>query len=376
MAGKEPLPAEPSRAAAGAILTIDLGAVRFNYRLLARMLGGARCGAVVKADGYGLGAAPIAQALIHEGCDTFFVAHLSEGLALRAALGPDIVIYVLNGLPPGTERTFVDAGLRPVLNSAEQIRAWDDLGRPSLRPQPAAIQVDTGMARLGLPPEDVVRFTEDARILAGIQLTLVMSHLACADVPDHPANAQQLKRFQGLRPWFAGPDFSLANSSGIFLGTDWHFDLARPGAALYGINPTPHLPNPMQPVVRLEARVIQTRSVKAGAGIGYGHALVAEAPVRLATIALGYADGWPRRLNGAAFFKGTALPFVGRVSMDSIILDVSALPEGAIAPGDLVELIGPHRTVDEVAADAGTIGYEILTGLGNRFHRVYTGGDA
>ncbi|MGE0501043.1 MAG: alanine racemase [Rhizobiaceae bacterium] len=359
-----------ARTAAGAILTIDLAAVRANYRLLRDRLGAVACAAVVKADGYGLGAEKISRALMREGCDTFFVAHLSEGLALRAELGSDVVIYILNGLPAGAERTCADADLRPVLNSVEQARAWDDLGRSATAP-PAAIQVDTGMSRLGLQPRDVMPLFEDGRSLAGIRVALVMSHLACADTPDHPANAAQLKAFQALRPWIGGGEWSLANSSGVFLGSDWHFDLGRPGAALYGVNPTPHLPNPMRPVVRLEARVIQTRSVDARAGIGYAHALVTEKPMRLATIALGYADGWQRRAVGAAWFKGAALPFAGRVSMDSIILDVSGLPEGDIRAGDLVELIGEHQTVDRVAELAGTIGYEVLTSFGKRFHRVY-----
>ncbi len=358
---------------AGAILTADLGAIRANYRFLKNLLGRAACAAVVKADGYGLGAVPVARALAKEGCDTFFVAHLSEGLALRKAFGPDLVIYVLNGLPPGSEGACAAAGLRPVLNSVEQVRAWDALGR-GRQPLEAAIQVDTGMSRLGLQPADVIPLSEDARSLAGIRVSLVMSHLACADEVAHPANPAQLDAFRALKPWFGRGTYSLANSSGIFLGQDWHFDLARPGAALYGINPTPGQPNPMKPVVRLQAKVVQTRSVKAGAGIGYAHRLVASRPTRLATISLGYADGWHRAAAGAAFVDGVRLPFAGRVSMDSIILDISALPDGRLKAGDLVDLFGTEQTVDDVAALAGTIGYEILTSLGQRFHRVYLDG--
>lgn len=355
---------------AGAILTIDLGAVRENYRRLKAMLGGKPCAAVVKANGYGLGAAEVARALMKEGCDTFFVAHLSEGLSLRAQVGTEPIIYVLNGLAPGSERRAVEANLRPVLNSLEQLAAWRHEGGAL----PAAIQVDSGMSRLGMAPAEVERITADASLLDGVDISLVMSHLACADEPESPANELQRGNFETLRRKLPQALVSFTNSSGIFLGSPYHFDLGRPGVALYGVNPTPGKPNPMLPVVQLEVKVVQTRSIEAGIGVGYGYALVAEKPTALATIALGYADGWHRRATGAAWFDGVRLPFAGRVSMDSIILDISDLPQGRLKAGDLVELIGPNQSVDDVAAYAGTIGYEILTGLGSRFHRVYVGG--
>jgi alanine racemase len=364
----------PDEAAAGAILTVDLGAIRDNYRRLKARLGRTACAGVVKADGYGLGAAQVAQALAKEGCDTFFVAHVGEGEALRQALGAEPSIFILNGIPPGAEEACVTAALTPVLNSIDQLAAWRNTAQRTGRVLQAALQVDSGMARLGMPASEVEAIAADPRAFDGIETVLVMSHLACADEPDHPANRTQLEEFQRLREKLPTAPASLTNSSGFFLDPQWHFDLARPGAALYGINPTPGTENPMRPVVRLDAKVIQTREIGAGAGVGYGHAYTAAGALRTATIALGYADGWQRRNAAAAFIDGARLPFVGRVSMDSIVLDISALPPGRLDAGDLVVLIGPSQTVDEVAANAGTIGYEVLTSLGRRFYRHYIDG--
>ncbi|PTE06780.1 alanine racemase [Mesorhizobium helmanticense] len=363
-----------TEAAAGAILTIDLGAIRENYRRLKARLGGARCAGVVKADGYGLGAAQVAAALAREDCDTFFVALLSEGIALRRSLGPVPAIHVLSGMAPGAEGEAEAAGLTAVINSVEQLAAWRTAARRAGRKLPVAIQVDSGMSRLGMAAVEVEAVAGDPRAFDGIDVTLVMSHLACADEPAHPANERQRLEFERLRKMLPKAPASLANSSGIFLGSRFHYDLARPGATLYGINPTPAEPNPLLPVVRLEAKVIQTRMLEAGAGVGYGHTFHTPAPLAAATISFGYADGWHRRAASAAWFEGVRLPFLGRVSMDSIILDISALPPGRLKAGDLVELIGPSQTVDQAAGHAGTIGYEILTSLGHRFHRRYVNG--
>ncbi len=360
-----------SHAGAGAILTIDLSAVRSNYRLLRDRLGGGRCAGVVKADGYGLGASRISAALADEGCDTFFVAHLAEGLSLKPGLSPSASVYILNGLPPGSEPGCAQAGLIPVLNSETQLSAWRRQARAEGRILPAAIQVDSGMSRLGMPPVEVARVANDPQALAGIDLRLAMSHLARADEPWEGANEAQRNAFETLARMLPKAPWSLANSSGIFLGPAYRYDLARPGAALYGLNPLPGTTNPMAPVVRLRAKVIQTRAIDAGTGIGYGHVALAPRAMEVATIGLGYADGWPRRAVTAAHFEGVTLPFIGRVSMDSIILDVSSLPPGALAPGDLVDLVGGRQTIDHLAVEAGTIGYEILTGLGRRFHRIY-----
>lgn len=361
-------------ALAGAILTIDLGALRENYRRLKARLHGAACAAVVKAEAYGLGAAEVASALREEGCDHFFVAHSAEGIALRQALGDGPEIYLLNGIHPGAEDACAKAGLTAVANSAAQLAAWQAAAGRLGRKLPVAVQVDTGMSRLGMPPSEVEGLGPDA--FDGLDLRLVMSHLACADEPENPANEAQRKAFDALRSKLPDAPASFANSSGIFLGEAFHYDLARPGAALYGVNPTPGHENPMRQVVRLDAKVIQVRDLDAGVGVGYGHSFRTVAPLRAATIALGYADGWPRRAAAAAWHGDTKLPFAGRVSMDSIVLDASALAPGTLAPGDLVEVIGEHQTIDDVAALSGTIGYEILTGIGRRFHRVYLGGGA
>jgi len=357
---------------AGAVLTVDLGAVGENYRRLRERLDGAECGAVVKADGYGLGAAAVAAALLGEGCRSFFVAHAAEGIALRRAIGDRPDIYILNGVHPGAENECALAGLIAVANSAKQLAAWSAAARRLGRRLPVAVQVDSGMSRLGMSVDEVGGLDADA--FDGLDLKLVMSHLACADEPENPVNERQRQAFDALRAMLPPAPASLDNSSGVFLGAAFRYDLARPGAALYGVNPTPGRDNPMRQVVRLEAKVIQTRNLLADIGVGYGHAYRTTAPLRTATVALGYADGWPRRTAASAFFDGTKLPFVGRVSMDSIILDISALPEDRLQPGDLVEVIGDNQTVDQIAALSGTIGYEILTGLGHRFHRRYVGG--
>ena len=358
----------------GAVLRIDLGAVRENYRRLKERLGATRCAGVVKADAYGLGAAQVAKALAREGCDTFFVAHAGEGLALRAVLGREPAIHVLNGTPPGAEVEAAAAGLTTVANSLDQLAAWRAAARKLERKLPVVLQVDSGMSRLGMMPSEAETLAADASLLDGLDVKLVMSHLACADEPAHPANALQKKNFDRLRAMLPAAPLSLANSSGVFLGADYHYDLARPGAALYGINPTPGHANPMREVIRLDAKVIQTRTLEGDIGVGYGHTYRTAGPLRAATISLGYADGWHRRAAAGAYFNGVRLPFIGRVSMDSIIIDISALPEDVLKAGDLVELIGSHQTVDDVAGHAGTIGYEVLTGLGHRFHRIYEGG--
>lgn len=356
-------------ALAGAILTIDLSAVADNWRSLSARAAPAACSAVVKADAYGLGAVPVTETLLKAGCTTFFVAHADEGITLRQALGSDFRIGVLNGTPPGTEAELLAHDLVPVVNSLPQLAGWRSHAARVGTVLPIFLQLDSGMSRLGLSPDDVASLAADPSLLQGLELALVMSHLACADEPDHPANAAQLAAFERLRALLPAAAASFANSSGIFLGGAYRFDMVRPGVALYGLNPTPHLPNPMRPVVRLEARVAQLRCVGAGAGIGYGHRARASSPMRLATLSVGYADGWPRSAMLSACHAGRHLPFTGTVSMDSLVVDVT--DDKDLNEGDLVELIGQHQSPEQVAAAAGTIGYEILTRLGRRFHRRY-----
>ncbi|WP_152048089.1 alanine racemase [Aureimonas psammosilenae] len=375
--GIEDEPADESDgfAASGGILTVDLTALRANYARLRQEATGAEVAGVVKANAYGLGIEPVAKALWAEGCRTFFVAQLCEALELRPLL-PDADIFVLNGLASGTEEAAARRNIRPVLNSLPQIRAWSALAAREGGRLPAAIQVDSGMSRLGLSGQEVEAVAADSALLAGIETRLVMSHLACADEPAHPANKAQLESFRRLAALLPKAPLSLANSAGVFLGPDFRFDLVRPGIALYGGRPLAgERANPMRPVVRLEARIVQLRHVPAGAGIGYGLSAVAEQAMRLATIGIGYADGWPRRLGNhiAAFAGARALPMVGRVSMDSIILDIGDAPLG---DGDLVDLIGQNQDVDAVAGAADTISYEILTSLGRRFARRYIGESA
>lgn len=362
-----------SAAAAGATLTIDLGAIRRNYRAIAaRLKPGTVCSAVVKADSYGLGAARVAPMLADAGCRHFFVAHLGEAEAIRPLLPADCAIYVLHGLMPGAEAECLAVGATPVLNNLGQIERWAALAKREGRRLPAIVQIDSGMSRLGLPPEEIDRLAAEPERLSGIDLLYVMSHLACADEPDHPASKAQLAAFEARRRLLPAAPASLAASPGILLGPDYHFDLVRPGVALYGVSPVSGVPSPVEPVVRLEARVVQVREIGPGTGVGYGHTYIAERPMRIAAISVGYADGWIRHLGnrGAGYIGEHAAPFIGRISMDSATIDVSAIP-GEIPDGTPVELIGAHRTVEEVAIDAATIGYEILTNLGTRFHRIY-----
>ena len=284
-------------------------------------------------------------------------------------------IYVLNGLPPGAEASCAAGGLLPVLNSWEQAMAWRDLAVGQRRRLPALLQIDTGMSRLGLSPQDVARLAEHPDFFAHVEVKQVMSHLACADTPGSAATEEQLARFEALAGLLPPAPRSLANSAGVFAGRRFHADLVRPGLALYGAGPFEGKASLMQPAVRLDARVIQVRTVQPGTGVGYGLTFTAAKVMKIATVAVGYADGWPRRLGGrgAAYFKGVRLPIVGRVSMDSMTLDVTALADGVLAPGDAVELIGPHQTLEAVAADADTITYEILTSLGRRYARTYVG---
>lgn len=361
----------PSRHA-GAFLEIDLKAIRENYRTLAARLGRSGCAAVVKADAYGLGAATVPLALAAEGATTFFVAHLDEAIALRWAV-PMAEIFVLNGLTCGAEAEFVANRVRPVLNSLGQVDAWAAAARRAGKALPAAIQLDSGMSRLGLPEAEVAVLAEEPGRLGGVALRLVMSHLACAERQDDPMNREQLARFEAGRRRLPAAPASLANSSGVFLGPDFHFDLARPGAAIYGLASVAGAANPMRPVVRLLARIVQVREIGPGARVGYGGTFTASRPRRIATVAVGYADGYLRALSpsATAHFDGRPVPLVGTVSMDTATFDVTGVPDAV--EGGLIELIGPHHPIDRLAAEAGTIGYEMLTSLGNRYARAYAG---
>jgi alanine racemase len=359
-------------ARAGAILTIDLAAIAENYRLLQEQAQTAACAAVVKADAYGLGAEKVAPVLARAGCRQFFVAHLNEGIELRRILGSSATIAVLHGPPAGTEADFLAHDVVPVLNSLDQVSRWAATALSAGTKLPAVLQADTGMARFGLSESDVRTLVDDQQRLDALDVRLLISHLACADELGHPANAVQLSLFRQIGAILGGCRMSLAASSGIFLGPEYHFNLVRPGAALYGIAPQADRPNPMRPVVRLQGKVMQIRDVPAGTPVGYGHTARTKSASKLATVAVGYADGFLRSLSGrGAWVNGSYLPIIGRVSMDSIVLDATALPEGSLLPGALVDLIGPDQDLDALAREAGTIGYELLTSLGTRYHRQY-----
>ena len=362
--------------ASTAVLTIDLAAIAQNYRILTEQVAPAICGAAVKADAYGLGAAIVAPVLHRAGCDHFFVATLDEALALRPIVATS-QIYILNGLPVGAAEIVAAENLIPVLGTLEQIEGWRRFCGMALA-RPAALMIDSGMSRLGLSEHDMMRLAADPALLEGIPVVHAMSHLACSDDEANPMNNRQLTLFQNLAerfPWPAGtkPALSIAASSGCFLATDYHFDLVRPGAALYGLEPVIGRPNPMRPVVALEGKILQIRDVDLGMTVGYGATHQVKGRSRLAVIGVGYADGMFRSLGnrGAVFVAGERASIVGRISMDLMTADIAHLPPSAARVGDPVEIIGPHQSVDDLARDAGTIGYEILTNLGSRYLRRY-----
>ncbi|HUO54676.1 MAG TPA: alanine racemase [Rhodoblastus sp.] len=372
------MPDEPasieSRASGQAILTVDLDALAENWRRLADRAQGAECAAVVKADAYGLGVGPVAQALLEEGCETFFVAHLSEGEILRRIVrdsAPQARIFVLNGLSPSAAALYVASGLIPVLGSLPEIAEWVDFCRDQGVLHPAGVHIDTGMNRLGLPMVDLRRAID---MMTGFTPVLAMSHFVSAEDMSAPRNRLQIERFENACAKLPPMPASLCNSSGMFLEDAPFFDLCRPGYALYGGNPTPGSENPMRRVVDLSAVVLQVRDIAAGDTAGYNARWTAPSRRRLATINLGYADGFLRSgsegpIGVDVFAGGHYCPIVGRISMDLSIVDISETTP--LKRGDRVEVLGPNIEIDELAAQSGTIGYEILTRLGPRFHREY-----
>ncbi|HSZ66576.1 MAG TPA: alanine racemase [Xanthobacteraceae bacterium] len=370
-----PAPAAPET---GGTLTIDLAAIEANWRTLVRELLTVECAAVVKANAYGLGLEPVTATLAKAGCRTFFVADIAEARAVRSRVA-EAAIYVLNGFAVEWGDALIEINARPVINSTTELAEWDAFVSAHSWRGGAALHIDTGMHRLGISPDEAAALAPRAQT-ENHGIALVMSHLACADTPDHPLNAAQIKLFRELRMLYSGIPASLANSSGIFLGDTAHYDLARPGAALYGVNPTPGKPNPMQSVVELTGRILQIRNVERDATVGYGATWTAKRPTRIAVVALGYADGLVRagggsdeRPGGAAIIAGHRCPIVGRISMDLLCADITDIPAGTVHRGDHATLIGGDIGVDEVAAAAGTIGYEILTRVGPRCHLVYRG---
>ncbi|KWV61178.1 alanine racemase [Bradyrhizobium macuxiense] len=367
--------------AATGILTVDLDAIVANWRKLEKTAVPAECGAVVKANAYGCGAEQVSRALANAGCKTFFVATVEEAAAVRAA-APMATIYSLGGFFQNTGDRYAKIDCKPVIGDLNELAEWDVFCRRSGWSGGAAIHIDTGMNRLGLTVTEAQGIIP--RINAGDHgITLVMSHLASAEQLHNPANAKQLATFREIASLFAGVPASLANSSGVFLGAQFQFEMVRPGCALYGVNPTPEADNPMQQVVDLKARIVQIRNIDRGETVGYGGTWTARRPTRLAVVAAGYADGYFRAASANDGTRGAEVvvagkrcPIAGRVSMDLIAVDITDLDKNAVRRGHMVTLIGEGITVDEVAHHFGTIGYEVLTSLGRRFTRIYKGGDA
>lgn len=358
-------------------LTIDLDAIAANWEILKAQTAHGRAAAVVKADGYGLGLAKVARRLAAAGCETFFVAHLDEGLTLAELFGPDRRqrIITMNGLLPGQEAVHAEAGLWPSLNDLGQIERWRAFCKGRDAALPAVLHCDTGMSRTGLDRTEAETLIAEPERLDGIDLRFLMSHIACADTPGHPMNADQRDRFADLAARLPKPaeGAMLAASSATFLGPEWHFDWIRPGVCLYGARPNTQIANPMRPVVSLEADILQIRQIDAPETVGYGAGHRVEGPTRIATIAVGYADGFLRSLSHAAkaWVGDVEVPVVGRVSMDLVTIDVTALP--GLEPGAPITLLGAQQGIDDLADQAGTIGYEILTSLGARYRRTYLG---
>jgi alanine racemase len=363
---------------ASGVLCVDLAAMRRNYRTLKSAAAGASVAGVVKADGYGLGASEAATALAAEGCKVFFVATLVEAEAVRGRLPEDAHLFVLNGLPPGTAAQFGAVAACPVIGDILEFEEWVAHAKRAKDRTTAALHFDTGMSRLGFAPAEAEAILRHPA-LSAVDLRLVMTHLACADDATNPKNTAQLALFNQLAEHAPESAWkSVAASAGIFLGPAYCRDLVRPGVALYGGRAASAGPNPMAPVVSLYGRIAQVRWAERGETVGYGATHTLKRRTKIATVMAGYADGFFRALAASDARDGPAghigahrLPLLGRVSMDLITFDATDAPEALVQRGGFVEILGERVTVDDLADFAGTIGYEILTALGSRYHRVY-----
>lgn len=363
----------PSDLGALSRLTVDLGAIRANYQRLSESLGDVPAGAVVKANAYGLGVERIAPTLWDAGCRFFFTATLPEAIQVRALL-PKAGISVLNGLVSGCEPLFAEHGIAPALGSLEQIADWKaHCGRVG-KSLPALLHVDTGMSRTGLDAGEWQAVLDTPQLLDGVDWLYLMSHLSCSDEPENPENRRQLEAFQAIRQTCPTQmKYSLANSAACLFDSSYHFDIARPGIGIYGGNPRADRPNPHACPIRLEGRVLQTRTIAADTPVSYGATWRAKRETRVATLGAGYADGYLRSLSdrGRVAFGDRVCPIIGRVTMDTIMADVTDLPPDLTRPGAFAELLGPTITPDDAAAAGGTISYELLTSLGARYARRY-----
>jgi alanine racemase len=361
------------------ILTIDLGAIQSNWQFVnSQSLDATETGAVVKANAYGLGALKVVASLYDAGCRTFFFATKEEAIAVKALFPADLTMIILGGVRPGDEPAFIESQLIPVLYSFEAIERWVAGCNQQSVAAPCVVKVDTGMTRFGLGFDELKQLAQSAFHQPRFNPVLLMSHLACADEHMHPQNRQQLQNFKNVVDIFKHhvPQIrcSLANSSGVFLGKEWHFDLLRPGAALYGVNPTPHLPNPLKPVVHLSLPILQVKTLSEDVFVGYGASYKAKKGSRLAVVAGGYADGVHRTLGlkPLAKFADRKIEAVGRVSMDTTIFDISNinLPEASLV-GQFINVIDDELSLDFLTRRNSSLGYEVLTSLGSRFKRIY-----
>lgn len=355
-------------------LTVRLAAILANYRTIQRLAAPAAVAGVVKADGYGTGAEAATRALAAAGCDTFFVARVEEGVRIRP-FAPHARIFVLDGAQVDSIAALITHNLTPVLNSLVEIAAWSAAAASARTTYDCAIHVDTGMSRLGLPPDELTTLAAEANTrLAHLRTVLAMSHLACADSAANPMNARQLSRFREALAMLPAAPASFASTGGVLLGKDYVFDLVRPGIGLYGGNPHTG-DNPFQVTARLTGRIVQLRPAAAGDTVGYGATFAVNRPSLLATVALGYADGLLRSLGnrGRGAIGGHRAPIAGRVSMDVTTFDVTDVPPHLLEPGAEVELFGDTISLEEAAAAAGTANYEILTAVGARVPRHYEG---
>ena len=359
---------------AAARLVVDRSALAANWRAIASATA-AEVAGVVKADGYGLGAAEVARALHAAGCRTFFTAFTREATELRRVLDA-ADIFVLMPLVAEEADTLREHDLVPCLFDSVGIDRWLASAPAQGAPARTGLHVETGIHRLGLDPEVLAVLADDAR-RSRLDVTLLMSHLACADEPAAPANRRQLDRFRAIRDAFPSARASLANSAATFLGSEYHFDLVRPGIALYGHDPHYlHTASRVRPVATLEARLGQIATVEPGESVGYGGVATCEVARRIGVVLAGYADGIPRSLyrpdrRFEVVVAGYRVPLFGTVSMDMITVDLSEVPEGAVEVGAWVEIFGANAPIERVAEQAGTIPYEILTGIGPRVERVH-----
>ena len=355
---------------APATLTISLDAIAANYNLVKSKTAAAVAG-MLKADAYGTGVQEVCRTLRDQGCRHFFVATPDEAEQLRN-MDPDSTIYVLDGLQKGTEDFFAAKNIIPVLNTFAEIERYAKFAGD--KKLPAVLNFDTGMNRLGLGTDETPKLLDDLSILAPLDLKLVMSHFACSDEKDHPKNAAQAEAFAVVAKRFSDVPKSLANSSAIFRDKNWHYDMVRPGYALYGGNPLPEVSNPMRNVVSLDAQILQTRNIRKGETVGYNATFTAPKDMTMITLGLGYADGFSRSGGNLAqvYYNGQACPVIGRISMDLITADVTHVTGKPPKAGDQVEILGPHQDIDTLASGLGTIGYEFLTCFARRrYRRVY-----